>query len=158
MGFPTNSVKTYGSAALTALLVLAVVATVLGTVSSVLTTIDVTTLPDYIASTVCFFQTAFSVPMVAFVIVFIRNLYGFLKVKLKSELTQNTEVNYSVKKLGETMAIYLPVATILFATCPEPYNLIIMGIITVVDIVKGELLSLVAPALASATTQSEPST
>ena len=43
---------------------------------------------------------------------------------------------------GETLAIYLPIATILATMLPEPYSILTFGVIAVIDSIKNEILQL----------------
>lgn len=72
----------------------------------------------------------------------LRNIYGYFKKKLQADPNTHEEIKYNLSKLGETLAIYLPIATILATMLPEPYGVLIFGVIAVIDSIKNEILQL----------------
>lgn len=152
MNFPKAVKETtaYGSAAIVGLIVLAVIATILSAASGWLQSVDVSTLPVVLAPMVEMLQSAFVIPALAFVVVFIKSVYGLLKAKLQSDLATSPVITENLKSIVKNLAFYLPVATILFATAPQPYATIALGIITTIDLVRSELTSLVGEIVAVA--------
>lgn len=136
------NIKENASAVIKAFLILAVIATVIGTISTGLTMIDTSVIPEQLQGVVAMVQTIFNVPLWSFGVIFIRNIYGYFKKKLQADPNTHEEIKYNLSKLGETLAIYLPIATILATMLPEHYGVLIFGVIAVIDSIKNEILQL----------------
>lgn len=114
-----------------AVLVLAIVAAVFLAASTAINTVAVEQVPLPLQSTVIFLKDLFNVPVVVFVITFVRGIFGYYRAKLKF----GADVTYKVSKFGETVSLYVMVGISAFAAIPQyaPYVLAATFIIDVIQ-------------------------
>ncbi len=135
----SSNIKTHAQALVTLTLVLALVATCFLTGSAAVSAFPLSAVPVEFQGTIAFLQMVLNVPVVAFVVMFVRNLYGYYSVSLSQLAKDNIAATYSVTKAGKTIAIYLMIATASAATLPAPWSAVAVGLAFFVDVASSEV-------------------
>jgi ABC-type glycerol-3-phosphate transport system permease component len=137
-------IKMHASALVYATLILAIVASCFLAASSVVSTIPVGQVPVQLQGAVSFLQMVFNVPVVAFVVLFVRGLYGYYASSLSELAKNNAAVTYNLSRYGKTVAVYLMVATAASATLPAPWNSVAIAVTFFADVAYSEFKRIVS--------------
>ena len=102
--------------------------------AAVVSAVPLNKVPAPLQDVVIFLQYIFSVPVVVFVLTWVRGVYGYYRAKAKF----GANVKYEVEKFGQTVALFVMIGIGAFAALPAPWNNVAVAIAFFVDIIKTE--------------------
>jgi len=73
-------------------------------------------------------------PAIAFVILFVRNIYGYFSAQAREYILTKKELLYSDVRYIKTAMLYIGTVTTFTLLLPAPYNMVGFAIVVVVDI------------------------
>jgi len=109
--------------------ILLIVAAVLLGVQEAVQLVDVADAPPFWHGVVIFLKSTFSGGLVALGLIWLRNIFGFLKVKSRAQVAGVVE-EYNIQKFYETFAYYTGSIAIVFNAAPNP-EIRVIGTVTV---------------------------